>query len=341
MDPFLDPYWNLDQICGWARTREPEVVRFAADGRRNTPGRTSLSIDVRAAHAVERAKQAGRDVNLELWNASGWPQPQSVYAAPAAIEQLSQELGVPVFRLYRDASIEVEFPQCGPTEAFLDAYASASEFEQQILISIFRAARPSEESTWLEGPAYWALSPQTQQLLAGYVNRAEVHGPYRVRRHAPFPIEDYLLRLFRQGALTAYANHPDDPFARVLTPADWGGLEIAIGGEHRRLSVWAIGHVGKATRGGFENVRVAREAVLSQFPVEPPANEGPASNDAARAVIRDALSLSGGFISQEKGAEIVRRKFPGFPKMRARQLVKELTGNDKPGPKGPRHPKSA
>jgi hypothetical protein len=191
-------------------------------------------------------------------------------------------------------------------------------------------------------PSLLGSSPQTQQLLAGYVNRTEVQGPYRVRRHStPFPIEDYLLRLFRQGALIAFANRLDDPVARELTPADWGGLEIAIGGEHRRLLVWATGHVGKAIRGDFENVRVAREAVLLQFPVEPPVNEGPASDVAARAVIREALSLSGGFISQEQGAEIVRRKFPGFPKMRARQLVRELTGNDKPGPKGPRHRKSA
>jgi hypothetical protein len=54
------------------------------------------------------------------------------------------------------------------------------------------------------------------------------------------------------------------------------------------------------------------------------------------AVIRQALNDSEGFIGQEKGAEIVRDAIPGFPKKRAMQLVKELTGNDKPGPKGPR-----
>jgi hypothetical protein len=341
MDSYLDPYWNLDQICGWACTREPELVRFAADGKRNSPGRSSLSIDVRAAHAAERATRAGRDLNLELWNASGWPQPENQYAAPPAIEQLSQELGVPVFQIYRDASVELQFPRCEPTEGFLDAYASASEFEQQILVSIFRGGRPSEESTWLEGPAYRSLSAQMQQLLAGYVNRNEVHGPYRVLRRAPFPIVDYLLRLFRRGVLMAYANLPDDPVARVLTPADWGGLEIAIGGEHRRLSVWAIGRVANTGRGDFENVRVSRDAVLSEFSAESPSFETPASDDAARHVIREALRLSGGFVVQEKGAEIVRRAFPSFPKKRAMQLVKELTGNDKPGPRGPRKNRAA
>jgi hypothetical protein len=53
-------------------------------------------------------------------------------------------------------------------------------------------------------------------------------------------------------------------------------------------------------------------------------------------VIRAALDEQDGFIGQENGAEIVRRKFPKFPKKRAMQFVRELTGNDKPGPKGPR-----
>jgi hypothetical protein len=97
-----------------------------------------------------------------------------------------------------------------------------------------------------------------------------------------------------------------------------------------------IGRVAQVGRGDFENVRVARNAILSKFPAEAPSTETPASDDAARQVIRETLTLSGGFVGQEKGAEIVRRVFPSFPKKRAMQLVKELTGNDKPGPRGPR-----
>jgi hypothetical protein len=29
MDGFLDLFWNLDQIRGWAETRNPELVRAA------------------------------------------------------------------------------------------------------------------------------------------------------------------------------------------------------------------------------------------------------------------------------------------------------------------------
>jgi hypothetical protein len=87
-----------------------------------------------------------------------------------------------------------------------------------------------------------------------------------------------------------------------------------------------------------------REAVLREFPEGPPLAQSlsiPATDDAARAVIREALADSGGFVGQEKGAEIVRLKIPGFPKKRAMQLVKELTGNEKPGPKGPRKNRAA
>jgi hypothetical protein len=48
------------------------------------------------------------------------------------------------------------------------------------------------------------------------------------------------------------------------------------------------------------------------------------------------MEQNGGYLGQAKGAEIVRKAFPNFPRNRARKLVKELTGNEKPGPKAPR-----
>lgn len=60
------------------------------------------------------------------------------------------------------------------------------------------------------------------------------------------------------------------------------------------------------------------------------------TDDEVRALIREAIAQHGGFISQEKGAEIVRRRWPGFNKKHAMALVKGLTQNKKPGPKGPR-----
>jgi hypothetical protein len=37
MDTFLETFWNLDQIHGWAETRDPELVREAALPRYGTP----------------------------------------------------------------------------------------------------------------------------------------------------------------------------------------------------------------------------------------------------------------------------------------------------------------
>ena len=84
--------------------------------------------------------------------------------------------------------------------------------------------------------------------------------------------------------------------------------------------------------------------MLREFPEAPPlapALSVPPTDEAARAVIRQALADSGGFLSQENGAKIVRSKIPTFLKKRAMQLVKELTGNEKPGPKGPRKNRAA
>ena len=140
---------------------------------------------------------------------------------------------------------EVRFPRCEPADALLDAFSRAGEGDLQILQSLFRGARPEDQGTWLDAPATASLSPELLRRLSDYVNREEVQGPWRLPRHATFPIEDYLLQLFRTGRLTAHATLPDDPVALLLTKADWGGLEIAVGGDLRRLSVWRAGRVAK------------------------------------------------------------------------------------------------
>ena len=149
--------------------------------------------------------------------------------------------------------------------------------------------------------------------------------------------------LFERGRLKAIANRPNDPAGKVISAYDWGGLEIAVGGDHERLSVWMRGKVGRIGPGAFENVRVSRDEVLREFPVEPPADEdvGPAavSDEQIRELVRAAAASAGGFIGQAEGASVVRRKFPDVRRDRARRLVREVTGNEKPGPKGPRRQK--
>ncbi len=72
MDRFLENYWNLDQIRGWAETRDPEIVRAAAWPRFGR-AKKSLEIAIRATHSATDVLRDGRDVDGELWAASGWP----------------------------------------------------------------------------------------------------------------------------------------------------------------------------------------------------------------------------------------------------------------------------
>jgi hypothetical protein len=341
-DSFFDPFWNLDQIRAWACSRDPEVVRLATE--RSHRSRSALAIAVRSAQATLKAKQAGRDVTAELWRASGWPPPQSGHVSPTAVERLASNLGVPISWILSDAGLDVQYPRCEPTQALLEACARAGEADREVVLSLFRGAHPKDVTSWMDDPAVPLLSPELRRRLVDFVYREEVQGPWRWTRHPEFPIDDYMLVLFRTGRLTAYANLPNNPVARLLTKADWGGLEIAIGGELERTSVWRIGRRTKSGAGSFESVRVERAAVLREFPEEPPTARilaTPPTDDSARAVIRRALVESGGFVSQKNGAEIVRTRMPTFPKKRAMQLVKELTRNEKPGPKGPRKNRAA
>jgi hypothetical protein len=61
------------------------------------------------------------------------------------------------------------------------------------------------------------------------------------------------------------------------------------------------------------------------------------SDEQAKDLIRAELHKNDGFLSQNDGAKIVRKRDPNFPRDRARKLVAELTRNTKPGPRGPRN----
>ena len=142
MDAFLDPFWNLDQVVAWARSRSPAAVRFAENAPHLGRVNSDLSIEIKTNAEASRAKSAGRDIEAELWEASKQPRP-----------------------------VEVD-----------------------------------------------DLHSQTC-----------------------FPIEGYLLGLFRNGILTAHGNLPGDPLARQLSADDWGGLVIGVGG-NMSVSVTARPH---------------------------------------------------------------------------------------------------
>jgi hypothetical protein len=53
--------------------------------------------------------------------------PEDAYIVPMTAEGLASELGVPVFWILTDASLEVRFPRCQPADALFDALSRASD----------------------------------------------------------------------------------------------------------------------------------------------------------------------------------------------------------------------
>ncbi len=116
-----------------------------------------------------RTKQLGRDINLELWQASGWPMPENDYVAPRALENLARDLRVPVFQIVSDASLEVRFPRCETSEAFLSAYSEANRRDREILEEVLRDGSPNDERVWLEHPALRPLSSDIEAIVSEWI----------------------------------------------------------------------------------------------------------------------------------------------------------------------------
>jgi hypothetical protein len=303
MNAFDDRFWNLDQAKAWAETRQTDSVEHAAASL--TPGRarSSSEIAIASLHRATATKRAtGRDINAELWKASGWPEKTEPIVFPSNVCNAAHRDGIPVW----------EFA-----------------FERGIVVVL----------------------PVANGL-----------GPPHVFRLCPFPIEDYITRLLRDGRLTARGQFPGEYTPRPITADDWASYEIGYGREfyaapiygsepldhrkigfsidHVRLSAWRVGRAQRTGEGDIRGVIVRRDELLREFPLEAPdpspERPKPVSDDDVRRLIRDELAVHDGYLSQNEGARIVRQRFPNFPKKRAMTLVKEATGNDKPGPRGPR-----
>lgn len=318
MDGFKEPFWSLDQLRDWALFRDRDLMNVAGTAR------TQPDIYHCAyVNAVIKNRKERRDIQHELWIASGFDRTR--------------------FRGTRD-----EFPRSQEQRALERKRLTLSRLDQLLL----RGALGMREGDEEEGSAAIERisSAEVRELVKIVRSSPEIQGPFRRVDYFHFPIEKYLLCLFRSGHLAASGNVPNEPRAMKILPEDWAALEIAASEDTRRLGVWRIGRTPTRSNnplrkglypgnGDIENVRIGRKQILAIFPENTPTRDGATievSDDAALAVIRAAMDANGGFIGQEKGAEIVRNVFPDFSRDRARKLVRDLTGNTTPGPKRPR-----
>jgi len=338
MDAFLEPFWNLDQIRGWAETRDPEIIRAAAWPRYGQPKKT-LEIAIRTTHMATAILRDGRDIDGELWAASGWAPKIKSFEPPKVVQGYAEKHGRPTYlgHLYKD--LQVHWSLNLKARALSRAWKFASEQDRALLVEI-TIDHYEDYKGALVDERLKKLSPSLAHLLRDAVLAPAVQGPPHVYVREPFRTLDYMEYLFRLGRLEAAGNRPNHPEAIMIAPVDWGGLQIAVGGVHQRMGVWRLNQISVTYGGDFENVRVAREEVLREFPIEPPMAQvleaDATTDDDVRGLIRAVLDEQSGFIGQADGAEIVRARFPGVTRDRARTLIKEMTGNNKPGPKGPR-----
>jgi hypothetical protein len=327
MRAFDAPWWELDQVVAWADAREREAVSFAAfgGGGLSFPPPTQ-NIAIWTAETAANAAKGGRDINAELWAASGWP--VFMQHRTSAINSSADA------RLFK---LSLSCPELSEANTLIEAYTNASDDDRFVLNMLFRGDSYERDIPRLSTMAY--LSPELRAFVRAYCARVEPPADFGDQRLGRFPTTNYVLHLLRMGRLLGRVCLLGETLGRDLMPDDWAMLEIAPGGLYDRLCVWRRFPPTKDRNGDIERVRVRRGEVLKEFPSEPPPREEPskeASDEDARRIIREAMAANGGFISQKKGAKIVGAEFPGFNMQRAMDLVKGLTQNTKPGPRGPR-----
>jgi hypothetical protein len=313
----FDEHWGeLDQVVAWAETRESEAVEYASFGTGGLGFPKSTQEIAIWSELAANAVKSGRDINAELWVASGWPvvKRRRTSAEIPSTEGLSRS----------------ELPEA---KALVEAYANANENDRFFVRLLFSGDFYEADIPRLSTMAY--LSPELRAFVGAYCACVEPPADFGDQPLGRFPTANYVQHLLRMKRLFGRGCLPGEILARDLTAEDWATLVIAPGGLYDRLCVWRRFPPANDRDGDLEQVRVRRAEVLNEFPPDPPPREKlskEASDDDARRIIREAIAANGGFISQKNGADIVRHEFPGFNKERAMLLVKELTGLPKPGP---------
>lgn len=171
----------------------------------------------------------------------------------------------------------------------------------------------------------WSLGPS---------RRPEDYSRYDGYRVEPRTAVKRLWRELQTGAIVATGVSKSEGFRRPIRREEWCDLRPC--GSHPVISYF-LDSACTGTTQAFSKVSLPVEQVLRAFPPGGGAADeiGP-TEDEVRTLIRKARDENGGFISQENGARIVREEWPTFNKKRAMELVREITGNTIPGPKGPR-----
>jgi hypothetical protein len=256
MNAFEEPFWNLDQLLAWMISRAPEAVQFARIGIVSRDTKTSRLIRRFAELAALRAAKKGRNIEEELWAASGLD-PESYQKTRSFYSPSPKECALRGFCEKRPLETEL--------------------FMEEALTRIGRARLMIRGLDRVE-------PERLRSLLKDVFADNAVQDPPREVVVSLFPYRDYLLRLFRKGALVASGNLPGKR-ALEISLAEWAGLEIAKGDNTHRLGIWRVGRTANVKHGAdrlilstglypgagdIESVRVQRDGILKEFPERTP-----------------------------------------------------------------------
>jgi hypothetical protein len=262
MDEFLKPSWDLEQVFAWAETRMRDAVSFAAEPWLGKPFGHKEIEDWCATQAAYLA-QDNHDIQAELWAASGWTPTTKKFDPPRWARDFADEQRIPVYLVSFDKDVYVVGPK-PPEKDRLPELLKISLNREVRLINDLVATYCDKTDGIESDTRLEQLSPQLRDALVNYFSAEETRSRPRVFVRQAFPTTRYLKHLFENGALLALVEPKD----YELTKSDWTGLQIAVGGDKRRLGV-----VIATGESDFERVRVEREAVLREFPEEPPLDE--------------------------------------------------------------------
>jgi hypothetical protein len=155
-------------------------------------------------------------------------------------------------------------------------------------------------------------------------------GSIEITDSCQFPILEYLAHLFRNGNLSASGNQKGEPTATDISIKDWAALSLKEINE--RIEV-----VLNFTSGiAFANVRVRRDEILGEFP-----GIVPKSSVDLAAIFRAEANQKKGPLTQVEAEKLARDNGVNYTRKKIREVLYEVQGRGKPGPKGPRNKRAA
>jgi hypothetical protein len=124
----------------------------------------------------------------------------------------------------------------------------------------------------------------------------------------------------------------------IILPLQWCDLHFGYYHDEDDDCLIYRAH-GKHTRSfewiAYIRVRIPVSEMLAEFPAlssfSPPVQK--LSSSEAEALLKKEIGKRGGFINQADAAEFIRDRDPSFKRDSVREIVKQLTGNSKPGPR--------